>query len=297
MALGYNRFLRIISPRAGQKVKQNTILKIRWEKASYFVAVDIYYRLSPNLNWIYINRVATINEYNWLVPTTIFSQQAQIKIVGVADEQALTEYYTISDPFIIYKGNLVDLPYPYIIHGYGKPVIEIYQSGALQYEILLNKALSMTETFTPEIIVHKLFNGQRKYIAKGWWYSAELDFSDYTQGEVIASLQPLFDFSSKYLTENRQILFYPRGNIFEYGGNINYFYKVEIDEESEFIMQQLQHYSGYRGFKLRLKGIERLSRPFEEITYLQTQEMVKTLPYGLESGYGENYGDNYGENL
>ena len=291
---GYGRYIKIIYPTSIVKVHRSATLTIRWESGINAPTFDIHYRKNPIDNWKIIAESVVGNSYLWrlydfpLEP----SRQYQIK---VSHELPQTPIAGISPAFTIYAGTLIPSDYPYILHGYGKPYFMMLDlNGNILKEVELRYPIAMIEKWTPEIIVHKLWNGKKRVIAKGWWYECILDFSNYSTSKDIADILPLYDFANRNLTGSREILFYPRGNIIENGGNFNYFYKVEISENSILELQMLPHRSGYRNLRLELKGVERLSQPFEDITFFNTEEMSRALPYGIEGGYGTNYGEEYG---
>lgn len=291
---GHGRYIKIIYPTSIVKVHRSATLTIRWESGINAPTFDIHYRKNPIDNWKIIAEGVVGNSYLWrlydfpLEP----SRQYQIK---VSHELPQTPIAGISPAFTIYAGTLIPSDYPYILHGYGKPYFVMLDlNGNILKEVELRYPIAMIEKWTPEIIVHKLWNGKKRVIAKGWWYECILDFSNYSTSKDIADILPLYDFANKNLTGSREILFYPRGNIIENGGNFNYFYKVEISENSILELQMLPHRSGYRNLRLELKGVERLSQPFDDITFFNTEEMSRALPYGIEGGYGTNYGEEYG---
>lgn len=291
---GYGKYIKIIYPTSIVKVHKSATLTIRWESGIHISTFNIQYRKNPSDNWNTIANDVTGNSYLWrLYDFTLEpSRQYQIRVYREIDGVI---YEAISPAFTIYAGSLIPLGYPYILHGYGKPYFVMRDlDGNILKEVELRYPVAMVEKWTPEIIVHKLWNGKKRVIAKGWWYECVLDFSNYSTSKDIADILPLYDFANRDLTGSREILFYPRGNIIENGGNFNYFYKVEISENSVLELQMLPHRSGYRNLKLELKGIERLSQPFDDITLFNTEEMSRALPYGIESGYGTNYGEEYG---
>lgn len=291
MASGYGKHIEILTPKMGNIFQIGAPINISFRKPTGMGNVNIYYRLDINQEWNLITSDYAGTSFVWNTSSYTLNptRTAQIKVAEYPDLM----YEAISGFFILHSGTLVGLDYPYLLHGYGRPAYELYVNNQLAFEYEFPYPLALIEKWIPEIIVHKTFGGQKKYIAKGWWYNCLLDFSNYAKKDIFLGIYPILDFRAKYLTDARKIVLYPRGKVIETGGNINYFYEVEISENMELIMQHLFR-QGYQKLKIEFNGIERLSQPFLDITLLNTQEMNKALPYGMESGYGTQYGEDYG---
>lgn len=130
----------------------------------------------------------------------------------------------------------------------------------------------LTEFWTPDFIVHKLFNGNIKTNKRGFYYSANLDYSGYAHKDTIQLFRPLLR------TDSSNIYFIPRAD------NEAIRYKVDLSPESQIALNQIQQHSGHRSFMIDLIGTERL-------TFIQLGDS------SASSGYGDDYGIDYGVGL
>jgi len=127
---------------------------------------------------------------------------------------------------------------------------------------------SLEETFTPDFIVHKMFNGNIKTIKKGWYYSAVLDYGNYATVDTLDRLKWLYQKNITY-----SIYFYPRLD------NPNISYKVDLSQDS-FSISQRQHHLGHRLVSVSIIGLELIPN-------LPLNKNLSTTP--------QDYGDSYGE--
>ncbi len=279
-------YIRIISPKNGQYIKSATEFEIKWESSE---AVNIYWRPHYKQPKIPITSGNDTGSYLWNVPEgsyTYASLYFELDSLPEVNESVLIS---------IHKGDLFNPYYPKVLHGSGKPY---FIFGDMSFEI--DRPVAIIEKFIPEIIEHKLYNGKKRFICKGFWYEATLDFSNYISKETLMALGVFFDSTRQWYNGygTPTIIFYPRHIDFYKGGNPKIFYNVEIDPESEIVIKQMAMRSGHRDFILKLKGVERLARiPLLPGDTLLTNEMSRALPYGSEEGYGTQYGENYGDSL
>lgn len=132
---------------------------------------------------------------------------------------------------------------------------------------------SLVESFEPDFIVHKTYAGRLKYIKRGFWYSAILDYSSY----ITKDTMKLFRFL--YMTQRSDLIFYPRSD------NLNISYRCEIDTE-RFQFAQKYNHVGHKLVRVHLKGLERLQN-------IELNDLTSTgygdAPYGGSTSLG--YGD------
>lgn len=109
---------------------------------------------------------------------------------------------------------------------------------------------SLIETFTPDYLEpKKLFNGNIIKKNRGYYYSAALDYSAYSDASLLNKLQDLFD------TERTDsFIFYPRRD------NIAINYLCELDEDSELTWAHHKKHQGHKYISINLKSVERLSK-------------------------------------
>lgn len=107
---------------------------------------------------------------------------------------------------------------------------------------------SLQEIFTPDFIVHTMYNGTKETTIRGWWYQAILDYSRKITAEEALKFANLFKSSRDY-----DVIFYPRLDNF----NINY--KVELDPESILNIAQKPFHRANKNFQIQLNGVARLS--------------------------------------
>jgi len=113
----------------------------------------------------------------------------------------------------------------------------------------------LTETFTPDYITKKMLNGEIKYIKRGFYYSAVLDYGRYLHKDEMEIIRYLYEASMNGCG------FYPRKD------NTAILYSVDIDPEGSISFYQLQNHQGHGGVIINITGIERLSRiPFNDPT-------------------------------
>jgi hypothetical protein len=113
----------------------------------------------------------------------------------------------------------------------------------------------LTESFTPDYIVKKMISGEIKYIKRGFYYRATLDYGRYLHKDEMEIIRYLYESTMNGCG------FYPRID------NTVIFYSVDIDPESEISFYQLQSHQGHGGVVINIRGIERLARiPFNDPT-------------------------------
>ena len=115
---------------------------------------------------------------------------------------------------------------------------------------------NLIETFTPDFITHRLYNGTISTTIRGWWYSVILDYSrriTATQANVFASL---FD-----KDRTVDVYLYPRMD------NLAFGYKVELDPETDLVLAQKPFHTANKLFKIKLNGTTRLDEVPLSIDY------------------------------
>lgn len=285
--------IKIISPKNGQIFQANTGIEIAW---IYNRSVNIYYRRGLLGEKILVVSNVNTNSYIWTLP----DESIPDLVLSVEDYASGEIYAKATVRISVYKGSSINPYYPKVLHGSGNPYFELFDAqGNIVTSFEADRPIALIERWEPEGIVHKLLNGKKKFILKGFWYQCLLDFSAYTRKEQLIHFGDLFtNLRHIYDGINKSIVLYPRGYDYQSGGNPHYSYKVELDFESIVELQQLQFRQGHKLFTLKLVGVERLySIPFTMGDDLVTAEMNKALPYGIESGYGDTYGEDYGNAL
>ena len=129
----------------------------------------------------------------------------------------------------------------------------------------------LQESFTPDFITKKMFSGNIIRIKRGFYYAAQLDYSQYMNKTNLSLLRYL------YRNDTGIITFYPRSD------NTRISYIVDI-EDAEFMFNQIQKFQGHRGVQINLIGLRRL-------TEAQIYDLAGTTGYGVD--YGTNYGTNF----
>ena len=115
---------------------------------------------------------------------------------------------------------------------------------------------NLIETFTPDFITHRLYNGTISTTIRGWWYSVILDYSRRITADQANVFASLFD---KDRTAN--VVLYPRLD------NLNFGYSVELDPETELTLAQKPFHRANKLFKIKLNGITRLDEVPLSIDY------------------------------
>ena len=140
-----------------------------------------------------------------------------------------------------------------ILHGSGKPKLILDYGLGTATTITLPFCKNLIETFEPEIIQVRLFNGTLSTTKKGWWYSAILDYSDFIKATTLqsldqdgASLQSLFD-----IDRTSDLYFYPRSTAV--------YYRAELDPSTAVILQQRPFHTSHKRFQIKLNGTIRLN--------------------------------------
>ena len=111
----------------------------------------------------------------------------------------------------------------------------------------------LTEGFDPDYITKKMLNGRIKYIKRGFYYKATLDYSRYLHKDEMQIIRYLFEVNMNGCG------FFPRRD------NTLVFYSVDIEPQSDITFYQLQNHQGHGGVTINIRGIERLSRiPFDD---------------------------------
>jgi hypothetical protein len=140
------------------------------------------------------------------------------------------------------------------------------------YRLDLPYCQRLTEIWTPDFIVHKLYNGNIYRKKRGFYYAASLDYSGYAHKDTVQLFRQLLRI------DKTEIYFYPRVD------NTSLVYKVDLSPESEIVLNQIQNHAGHRSFIINLIGVERIP----EIRLYDPQ---------VSGGYGDDYGSSYGTGL
>jgi hypothetical protein len=130
----------------------------------------------------------------------------------------------------------------------------------------------LTETWIPDTIVHKLYNGNIYRQKRGFYYAASLDYSSYAHKNTILLFKQLLK------KDTGEIYFIPRAD------NLAIRYKVDLAPETEITLNQMQWHAGHRSFMINLIGVERLTE-------------IQLGDSDASSGYGDDYGTDYGTGL
>lgn len=121
----------------------------------------------------------------------------------------------------------------------------------------------LTESFTPDYIVKKMYDGTMRYIKRGFYYRATLDYSGYFHKDEMEIIRYLYE------TSMNGCGFYPRKD------NTAVLYSVDIDPESEISFYQLQRHQGHGGVVITITGIQRIARiPFNDPTVAVTEAVT-----------------------
>ena len=106
---------------------------------------------------------------------------------------------------------------------------------------------NLIETFTPDFITHRLYNGTISTTIRGWWYSVILDYSRRITADQASLFNALFHIDRSY-----DVYLYPRMD------NLAMGYKVEPDPETEIALAQKPFHTANKLFKIKLNGVSRL---------------------------------------
>lgn len=140
------------------------------------------------------------------------------------------------------------------------------------FRIDLPYCQSLIESWIPDFLIYRMFNGNIEISKKGFYYSALLDYSQWLKGSLVEYLRPLFRM------DHKNFIFYPRSD------NTSVSYVVDLDPATEFLLQQARHHRFHKLVKIKLIGVRRLN------------EINLKLPEG--TGYGYKYGQTgYGNQL
>ena len=115
---------------------------------------------------------------------------------------------------------------------------------------------NLIETFTPDFITHRLYNGTISTTIRGWWYSVVLDYSRRITAEQAQLFNALFHIDRSY-----DVYLYPRMD------NLTFGYKVELDPETELVLAQKPFHRANKLFKIKLNGTTRLDEVPLSIDY------------------------------
>lgn len=140
------------------------------------------------------------------------------------------------------------------------------------YRLDLPYCQRLTEIWTPDFIVQKLYNGNIHRRKRGFYYAASLDYAGYAHKDTIQLFRQLLRINAT------EIYFYPRQD------NTALVYKVDLSPESEIVLNQIQQHAGHRSFIINLIGVERLTE-------------VPLYDPEISGGYGDDYGTAYGTGL
>lgn len=121
----------------------------------------------------------------------------------------------------------------------------------------------LTESFSPDYIVKKMLSGEMRYIKRGFYYRATLDYSGFFHKDEMEIIRYLYEASMNGCG------FYPRVD------NTAVLYNVDIDPESEISFYQLQRHQGHGGVVINIVGIGRVARiPFTDPTVAVAQAVA-----------------------
>ena len=135
----------------------------------------------------------------------------------------------------------------------------------------LPRCEKLTETFTPQLLIHSLWRFRKATKDYGYAYACKLDYQNYGTPDMFAALKDVLQQTIQGGDETYVLI--PRMD--KPGFN----YNVYIEDGLDFILSQDQRY--YEGFMMIWKGKDGVSRP----------------PQVAYSGYGCGYAQNYGIQL
>lgn len=134
----------------------------------------------------------------------------------------------------------------------------------------------LTETFSPDYISKKMLNGEIRYIKRGFYYSATLDYGRYLHKDEMEIIRHLYESTMNGCG------FYPRKD------NTAILYSVDIDPESPISFYQLQNHQGHGGVVINIIGIRRLSR-------IQFDDPTTSVTYAISDSTDKYVTDDRGE--
>ena len=129
---------------------------------------------------------------------------------------------------------------------------------------------ALIESWIPDFLSKKFFNGNVGITKRGFYYSAVLDYSQWMGGNIVEYLRPLYNIKWQ------SFIFYPRLD------NTDVSYVVDISPDTAFQIRQARGHRGHKLVQIKLIGLRRLP----EIN-LQT---ITTTGYGAPPYGGAGYG-------
>jgi len=149
-----------------------------------------------------------------------------------------------------------------VINGVGTPRI-IAIKGGVETTIDLPRCQEMTEIFTPEHLLHKIFRRRKKTKFYGWSYRCILDYSTFATGNMLDDLRPALNRG-----ESDRLILIPRKDApgFQY----NVFFVEPIN------LSLFGKSAGYR----------------KPVFVFDAEDLVASFP--IRDGYGTHYGTLYG---
>ena len=151
-----------------------------------------------------------------------------------------------------------------IINGIGLPRIVVNKSG-VETTIDLPRCQEMTEVFTPENLIHKLFRRRKSAKQYGWSYKCILDYSTYATGDMLDDLRPALN-----IKDGDRLILIPRRDAPEFQYNVYFAEPISLSLFGKS--------AGYR----------------KPVFVFDAKEMVASFP--IRDGYGTHYGTLYGNN-
>lgn len=134
------------------------------------------------------------------------------------------------------------------------------------YVIDLPYCQALTETYSPDQLVHNLYRSRKASVFFGWKYSALLDYSSWIAADTLITLNQALNIS-----EGDSLILVPR--VDNHGTQYNVIYNGDIS------LSRFGLAPGHRGVQLSFAGIQNVAWPIPT------------------SGYGFGYGTNYGTQL
>jgi len=134
------------------------------------------------------------------------------------------------------------------------------------YVIDLPYCQALTETYSPDQLVHNLYRSRKASRFYGWKYSVTLDYSQWISADTLIALQQALN-----LSEGDSLILVPR--VDNAGVQYNVIYNGDIS------ISRFGIAPGHKGVMLAFSGKENVAWPIPT------------------SGYGFGYGTNYGEQL
>jgi len=131
------------------------------------------------------------------------------------------------------------------------------------FVIDLPRCQEMTEVFTPDYLLHKLYPRKKKPKFRGWDYRCILDYSAFTTGDMLFDLRPAFS-----LGEDDRLILLPRKDAPAFQRNVFYADAISLSLYGKS--------AGYR----------------KPVFVFDTTENLASWP--ILDGYGSNFANSYG---